>query len=168
MDAGFGAAEHSYTIISMGGLSNRRARALPSRRSALPRPPEFEMDHQNSTVPKFHGVFDGLSERPGDMGDSQLGGGDRIALLEAGRKRLQQLREVRAEPRHAATFRRRAAGNHCPRRRVQAGSLASSAEPVSDDAAQSIIAAMTTKAKPSIALALAPPRTRSHHTTLAP
>jgi hypothetical protein len=102
MDAGFGAAGHSYTIISMGGLSNRRARALPSRRSALPRPPEFEMDHQNSTVPKFHGVFDGLSERPGDMGDSQLGGGDRIALLEAGRKRLQQLREVRAEPRHAA------------------------------------------------------------------
>ena len=39
----------------------------------------------------------------------------------------------------------------------QAGSLASSAEPVADDAAQSIITAMTTKVKPSTALALAPP-----------
>ena len=41
MDAGFGAAGHSYRIISLAGLSNRRARALPSRRSALPRHPNL-------------------------------------------------------------------------------------------------------------------------------
>jgi hypothetical protein len=40
----FGAAGHSYTIISMGGLSNRRARALPSRRSALPRHRSLKWD----------------------------------------------------------------------------------------------------------------------------